>query len=190
MAPSTEQAKRPGGRTARNRAAIHRAVRELLVDRGLTEVTVAAVAERSGVHPTSIYRRWGTLSELLLDVILEATAEAVPTLDTGPLRGDLARYALDSLRSLDTPIGIAAAQILLQLPATEDGRRSRREYWRRRAAALQPIFDRAIERGEQAFDIEDTIEAVLAPLYFRCFVTGRDLEEQLVSSLVERALPA
>jgi AcrR family transcriptional regulator len=168
---------------------VHLAARELLAQRDLAEVTVAAVAERSGVHPTSIYRRWGTLNELLLDVVLETTAEAVPTLDTGSLRGDLARYLLDSMRSLDTSIGVAAARILLFLPATEEGRRSRREYWTRRAAALQPIFDRAVGRGERVPDTEDAVETLLAPLYFRRFVTGRDITEQLVSSLVDRALP-
>src|ERR1700758_2252983 len=62
---------RPGGRSARVQKAVHRAVRELQADGGKGELTVPAVAARAGVTPSTIYRRWGTLSRLLSDVALE-----------------------------------------------------------------------------------------------------------------------
>jgi AcrR family transcriptional regulator len=188
MPTSTEQNRRPGGRSARNRAAVHQAVEELLLEHGLADVTVAKVAERSGIHATSIYRRWGTLYELLVDVALEATARSVPAADTGSLRGDLARYALDSLHALETPIGTAVAGLLVGLPVTPEGQQDRQEYWHRRLATLEEIFERARARGEHTPSAEDAIEALLAPPYFRRFVTGRPIDEQFALSAVDRLL--
>src|ERR1700716_2212401 len=80
---------RPGGRSARVQKAVHRAVRELQADGGEGELTVPAVAARAGVTPSTIYRRWGTLSQLLSDVALEKLRPETAPVDTGSLKGDL-----------------------------------------------------------------------------------------------------
>src|ERR1700741_373879 len=48
-----------------------------------------AVAARAGVTPSTIYRRWGTLSQLLSDVALEKLRPETAPVDTGSLKGDL-----------------------------------------------------------------------------------------------------
>src|ERR1700731_5243443 len=80
---------RPGGRSAGVQKAGHRAVRELHADGGEGELTVPAVAARAGVTPSTIYRRWGTLSQLLSDVALEKLRPETAPVDTGSLKGDL-----------------------------------------------------------------------------------------------------
>ncbi len=59
---------RPGGRSARVRAAVHRAVGELLADEPAEALTIPAIAARAGVHATTVYRRWGSVAQLLADV--------------------------------------------------------------------------------------------------------------------------
>ncbi len=71
------------------------------------ELTVAAVAARSGVHATSVYRRWGTLEALLLDVAVDRLSAASPMPDTGTLRGDLLDYACHAAHDLAQPDGLA-----------------------------------------------------------------------------------
>ncbi|WP_158880210.1 TetR/AcrR family transcriptional regulator [Amycolatopsis anabasis] len=185
---TTDRPKRPGGRSARVRSAVLRAVEELLVDGGIAALSVAAVAERAGVNPSSVYRRWGTLDALLFDAVLAATARTVPTANTGSLRGDLERFVQSSIRATQTPLGAALAQVLLTRPLTPEGQRERQQYWARRHEALRPIFDRARERGERVPDPEDVIETVLAPVYFRRFVTGRPISRKLAATLVDRTL--
>ena len=58
---------RPGGRAARVRAQVHRAVVEL-VREGMADLTLPAVADRAGVSPSTLYRRWGSVPALLDDV--------------------------------------------------------------------------------------------------------------------------
>jgi len=62
--------RRPGGRSARVRRAVLDATLELVNAHGLDGVTVAEVAERAGVHETSIYRRWRTREELRLAIVV------------------------------------------------------------------------------------------------------------------------
>ncbi|MFI6448017.1 helix-turn-helix domain-containing protein [Kitasatospora sp. NPDC050543] len=38
------------------------------VERDAAQLTIPAVAERAGVNPTTIYRRWGTPQALLAEV--------------------------------------------------------------------------------------------------------------------------
>src|SRR5271168_5422754 len=89
--------RRTGGRSARVVAAVHDAVNELVGQGNPRQVTVAEIAERAGVNPTSIYRRWGTLEALVLDV---EAARLPPIPDTGNLRGDLLAYAATAAREV------------------------------------------------------------------------------------------
>jgi AcrR family transcriptional regulator len=58
-----------------------------LADNGVAGSTVAGVARRSGVHETTIYRRWITRENLLVDAMLNRSAQAIPPPDTGSTRG-------------------------------------------------------------------------------------------------------
>src|SRR4029450_6681196 len=55
---------RPGGRTARTRAAVFDAALEELADRGWDQVSVETIAARARVHKTTVYRRWGGKARL------------------------------------------------------------------------------------------------------------------------------
>ena len=80
---------RPGGRSARVQAAVHQAVRELQREQGRDGLTVPAAAARAGVTPSTIYRRWGDLSQLLADVAVEQLQPEQAPPDTGSFYGDL-----------------------------------------------------------------------------------------------------
>lgn len=56
-------------RIARSRAKLLSAATELLVDSGPRAVTVDAVAERSGVAKSTLYRHWPSRDALLVDVM-------------------------------------------------------------------------------------------------------------------------
>ena len=67
---NTKTSPRPGGRSARVQAAVHQAVQELDGEIDRAGLTVPLIAERAGVTPSTIYRRWGTLADVLSDVAL------------------------------------------------------------------------------------------------------------------------
>lgn len=181
---------RPGGRTARTREAAVRAVLEELVERGYRELSVEGVALRSGVHKTTLYRRWGSVDALLADAATVAMDEAVPIPDTGALLDDLVQLAMLIAENLRRPL----TQALVRLVAAEGDRRpwlreASAAFWRHRAALTEAVVDRAVERGELAggVDAAAMLEALIAPLYLRLLVTGRALDEATVRAAAAAA---
>src|SRR5438477_8432691 len=97
---------RPRGRSARIRQQVHEAVVDLLHGCAVDDLTVPLIAERSGVHQATIYRRWGSLPVILQDVVAAGPARTSPLPDTGTLRGDLDTYAVAVAGSLSGPLGV------------------------------------------------------------------------------------
>ncbi|MDA0647608.1 TetR/AcrR family transcriptional regulator, partial [Nonomuraea ferruginea] len=84
-----EPSKRPGGRSARVRDAVRQATLAELAGKGFRGLTVDNVAERSGVHKTTVYRRWGSVEGLISDALELARDEPWPVPDTGAVESDL-----------------------------------------------------------------------------------------------------
>lgn len=185
MAAGTEVRRRTGGRSARVVAAVHDAVNELVAQRNPREVTVAEIAERAGVNPTSIYRRWGTFEALILDVETARLQVNAPIPDTGTLRGDLLAFAANAAKDI-TPGGLAFLQAVLGV--REETEPQRLAPLRARGAQIQAMLDRARDRGETALDQTDIYDCILAPIYFRTlFGVGR-LTKARLAAFVDRAL--
>src|SRR5690242_201393 len=83
---------RPGGRTARVATAVRDATLAELTEHGYAGLTVENVAERSGVHKTTIYRRWGGVDGLIVNALDLAAQDSWAPPDTGTLEGDLTGF--------------------------------------------------------------------------------------------------
>jgi AcrR family transcriptional regulator len=137
------------------------------VEKGFEAFTIAEVADRAGVHETSIYRRWKTRGALAMDCCLHYAKATIPTPDTGSLRSDLATL-LDSVVAVySSPQGQALLRMLALLQDAHAF--ARHEFLQRRFDLARAIFDRAILRGEFPSDRDGMIvlEALLAPLFVR-----------------------
>ncbi|WP_229868212.1 TetR/AcrR family transcriptional regulator, partial [Streptomyces chryseus] len=60
---------RPGGRTAKVRAAVLEATQEALIEGGFHALNLDRVAARAGVGKTTVYRRWGSAAGLVADLL-------------------------------------------------------------------------------------------------------------------------
>jgi AcrR family transcriptional regulator len=170
------------------RSAVHDAVIELLGERPWEEITVPLVAERSGVHQATIYRRWGTMSALLNDVVIERLATAAPVPDTGSLREDLQRYATMVAASLEEElVPLILRATVLEIRPGEPRQAS--AGFRERERQLQAMLDRAEARGERAPTLAELLELVVAPLYFYALFTT-PVPAKDVARFVDRLLAA
>ncbi|MEU3497021.1 TetR/AcrR family transcriptional regulator [Kitasatospora cineracea] len=187
-----QQARRPGGRSARVGAQVHQAVTELIGERGYGNFTVGEVAARAGVADSSIYRRWGGLEKLLTDVALTRLDARSPMPDTGSLAGDLRTYAAQVAREITGPDGPAVLHLAVALSGSgEQGVRAGQELRAERTRQLQSVLDRARERGEDTADGLDAFEVldhVLAPMYVRVLFGMVPLAPEYVDGLVDRLL--
>ncbi|UQX04667.1 TetR/AcrR family transcriptional regulator [Streptomyces sp. RerS4] len=158
---------RPGGRSARVRAQVLEAVGELLVEGGYDGLTVDAVAERAGVHRTTVYRRWRDVGGLLADVLGAASDDTWSPPDTGSLEGDLTALNQEVYEALaGGGPNVTTALIAAGFRSAEAaGALSR--FWEGRYARCAVVTVRAAARGELPgpVDARALLVAATAPLY-------------------------
>jgi AcrR family transcriptional regulator len=166
-------------------AAVHAAVDALLIEAGACAFTVADVARRADVNPTSIYRRWGSLEAVILDVEAARLTDISPLPDTGTLRGDLLAYAAAAAADIVRPGRLAFLQALIGARDLSDEQRSAPLL--RRAAQFQAMLDRGRDRGEPALEYTAIVDCILAPIYLR-FLFGLRIDGPDLELFVDRTL--
>lgn len=112
-----QQVGRPRDSTIDDRALA--AARTLLVERGFEATTMAAIAERAGVHASALYRRWPSRIEVIEDAAFPAAAPVELT-PTGDLRRDLRRFIRVYIAVFGEPAARVAAAGLLAHHRTSD----------------------------------------------------------------------
>lgn len=188
MVPITPNT-RPGGRTARTRAAVLDAAAALLLEVPPGEVTVGQIAARAGVNETTIYRKWGTKETLLADVLMTLSRERLMAPDTGSLRGDLIAVIEAVASFLRTPAGYALAY-LGATAEDETSRGLRDTFWSDRFEHARMIFDRAAQRGEipDASLAALAYEALIGAMHFRILARRQTLDADIAERLVNLIL--
>ncbi|GAA1110623.1 TetR/AcrR family transcriptional regulator [Kribbella jejuensis] len=162
----TDRASRPGGRTARVRADVLAAVQAELAEHGYDGLTIDAVAERSGVHRTTIYRRWKTVPGLLVDLLESGADDSWEPTDTGTLEGDLIAVNREVHAALTARPSITQAVIAASF-RTPEAAEALTRFWKDRYARTALVVRRAVERGEIAADVDahQLLLTATAPIY-------------------------
>ncbi|RSO10379.1 TetR family transcriptional regulator [Streptomyces sp. WAC 06783] len=163
-----------------------------LGDGGYAALTVERIAQRSGVHAATIYRRWRTIERIVCELMVDISAE-VPLPDTGALADDLralarsiaAFYAEPRFRGLLEAVVSAAARE----PAAAD---VLREFFEERLRLAGRMVHRAVERGELAggADADEIMAALGAPFYYRLLIARRPIDLRLADRAAEAAWTA
>jgi AcrR family transcriptional regulator len=177
-------ASRPGGRSSRVLTAIYTSVGEL-VGEGADKISFPAIAERAGVNPTTLYRRWDDVDALLEEVAVAALTrdgESVP--DTGSLEHDLTQWADIIARDITRPertrylraMVSARVEVVSSCPVTETRRRQASE-----------MVSRARERGETTPTVPQILDHIIAPLYHHV-VFALHVDEEYARRLVRDVL--
>jgi AcrR family transcriptional regulator len=186
-------ARRGRPRSEKARLAILDAAADLLLARGLSDVSMDAVAEQAGVSKATIYRWWPTKEALALDALYnEWSAVRLPTPDTGSLRGDLLSLLRPWVRlATSRPYGRVIAALLTEAqtdPAFAAEYRARFVEPRRAQGAA--VLRRAIERGEITADtkIEVALDLIYGPIYHRLLHGHAPLNDRFVRDVVDAVL--
>jgi AcrR family transcriptional regulator len=153
--------------------AVAGAVISLLCESGLAGLSMDAVAARAGVSKASIYRRWDSKEELLVDVIANlAPGSAMP--ESGHLRDDL----VELLHRLEVFLSeIEAGQVFPRMAAevhagTDLGRRYAEKVIMPRRTMLARMLAGAMDRGElrKDLDIEVAVDMLTGPVILRMLI--------------------
>ncbi|GAA4965076.1 TetR/AcrR family transcriptional regulator [Streptomyces heliomycini] len=182
---SSKQRVRPGGRSARVQASVHTAVRELMEERGREALTVPLVAQRAGVTPSTIYRRWGNLQELLSDVAVERLRPDTEPEDHGDLRSDLTAWAEQFLDEMTSASG--RAYVRDALLGDPDGSNAG-QCSAYAAEQIDVILARATDREENTPGVETVMDRIVAPMMYRILFRPAGLDAAYARRLVAELL--
>lgn len=184
---------RPGGRTARVRAAVLRATGDMLAEHGFAELDLAEVARSAGVGRTTVYRRWGSATSLISDLLLSMAEESLPRTDHGSIVEDLRANACLVQRTLSDPRQGRLFRALIVAGACDDqAAAALHAFYRTRIQEWVPCVTDAVRRGElpEGVDAHQVIRAVSAPLYYAFLASGQSLTRDLAYQSAEAAIAA
>ncbi|MGP4048634.1 TetR/AcrR family transcriptional regulator [Streptomyces sp. 2A115] len=184
---------RPGGRTARVRAAVLRAAGDVLAEQGFAHLDLADVARRAEVGKTTVYRRWGTVTGLVADLLADMAEQSLPRTETGSVLGDLRANAGLVRRTLADPRQGALFRAVIAAAACDSRTASAlRHFYDVRIAEWAPCVEQGVARGElpPGTDSATVVRAVSAPLYYTLLTTGTAPDAAAADRAAEAAFAA
>ncbi|MEU1711981.1 TetR/AcrR family transcriptional regulator [Micrococcus luteus] len=172
---------RPGGRTARTREAVLTATRDLLVEQGASGMRVELIAARSGVHRSSIYRRWGGPAGIAADLAGQlSTTDQLPR--EGVVEGDLEVLA----GRLAAHLTGDGAELVRALLAWQDPevKGHLAAFWEARIDDVAAV----LRRHGSAADPRLITRLLAGPIHYQALIEGREPQEVTVRAAVTAAL--
>mgnify|MGYP006272804551 CR=1 FL=1 len=148
--------------------AILQATLELLAEVGYQGLSIEAIAARAGVGKTTIYRRYDSKEELLVEAIEHDRPELkIP--NTGSFWADIDIMHRQCAEIDFSPLGRQTLAMIISLASTNPKFADiyRQKYLLPRVKAASEIFDRAKARGELAADVDTNLifDLMLGLLY-------------------------
>jgi AcrR family transcriptional regulator len=183
-------------RSATSQKAILATAIEILLEQGLSSMSMDDLAKRAGVSKATIYRWWASKELLALDAL--ATEWALPTpsseLDTGSLRGDLLARLHPWLHQLNQKpyVRIIAGLVAQTQTDPEFARLYRERFVAPRRDETRILLLRAIDRGEIAADtnLEVTLDLLYGPIYHRLLHGHAPLNDRFAGQVIDAVIAA
>ncbi len=164
---------------------------EELADNGYPDLTMEAVAQRAGASKASLYRRWGTRAELVMDAVyrMAPMPEQIP--DAGELREDLLEVLRQTAATLEGPAGTALRGLLAESLADSSRIHDvRTRSQGRNRKLIAEVLRRAVARGEisEAAVLPVRLEVGAALIRNQFLFHDELLDETLFVSIVDDVL--
>ncbi|MGJ7491198.1 TetR/AcrR family transcriptional regulator [Variovorax sp. ZT4R33] len=180
---------RPGGRSARVQEAVQGATRELIDLHGRDALSVPMIAAQAGVTPSTIYRRWGDLADLLADVSMQRLQPDTEPADTGSLRGDLRAWAEQFHEEMSSEVGRGMLRDVLSTGQFGDGTGAC-QCSRFTASQIELMLQRARARGEAVPTAERVMDGFVAPLLYRLLFGPEPADAARAARWIEACIDA
>jgi AcrR family transcriptional regulator len=170
---------------------------DVLSEIGYDGMTIDMVATRAKAGKATLYRRWDSKADLVLDAVVcmkqrDIDLDALP--DTGTLRGDLvAMIKTPSIREGERKLKVMAGIASMIARSPELAAAAQSALVEPRATVNRIFFRRAIERGEIPADSDVERLCTISPamVAYRVLMLGKPVDREfLISTIDGIILPA
>lgn len=170
---------------------------DVLSETGYDGMTIDMVATRAKAGKATVYRRWSSKSDLVLDAVAcmksaDIDLDAIP--DTGTLRGDLiAMIRTPSIRAAERKLKVMAGIVSMIARSPELAAAAQEALVEPRASVNRILFQRAIDRGEIPADADIETLCMIGPamVAYRLLMLGKPVDREfLVANIDGVILPA
>ena len=178
-------------RSAEVDAAVLAATLELAGEVGVSRLSMDELAERAKVSKASIYRRWQSKEQLVLDALRSAVSP-IEDHDTGSLRGDLETYLHELARRFSTGRMSDVLPHLIEVACHDAALRSSLDdYIATRRVPLRQILERGRARGEldASAELDVLIDVILGPFAYRKLLSHAPIDAAFVDTMLAIVLP-
>ena len=169
-------------------AAILTAAIALIRDVGYDAVTMEGIASRAGVGKATLYRRWEG-KEMLVAEAIKRIASAMPSPDTGSLRGDVLAVMKGAAGMYRDPAtGALLSGLVAAIARSEPiAAAVRSGFVAARRAALRLVLERWRDRGalRPDADVELLMDMINGPLFYRFLLRGEPVSEQVCGDVLD-----
>jgi AcrR family transcriptional regulator len=140
---------------------------DVLSETGFDGMTIDMVASRAGAGKATVYRRWASKNELVLDAVAcmkKSDLDSLQIPDTGTLRGDLvAMIRPPSIHDAERKLKVMAGLASMLSTAPELADAANEAIVEPRARINRMLLTRAVERGEISADLDIQLIALISP---------------------------
>jgi len=162
---------------------------------GYDRLTMDAVATAAKASKATLYRRWSTKADLVVDAISRAKGCPMPEdVDTGSLRGDLISMACGNGGFKDElPMSVIAGLITALHRDADLQKAFRQRFLAPRLELVSRVYDRAVQRGEIAPDVDVELLSMTLPavIAHHAYILGVEPTDELILRVIDNViLPA
>jgi AcrR family transcriptional regulator len=179
-------------RSAEIDGAVIAATGKLLAERGYTATSIETIARRAGVGKATIYRRWRSKEELVVELLSHVATGIEPVPDLGDTRSELLRLVSEASEHLKrTPTGGIIQGLASELSRNPKlSRLVRERVISLRRAEVGKVLGRGIARGDLRADTDAEIahELLIGPAYYHLLLGGKQLDKQFAGRIVDAFL--
>ena len=170
---------------------------DVLAETGYEGMTIDMVATRAKAGKATLYRRWPSKSELVIDAVACMKSHLLDPAslpDTGTLRGDLvAMVKPPTIEDAERKLKVMTGLVSMVARNPELAEAVQTALVEPRAAVNRTLFQRAIDRGEIAPDTDVETLSMISPamVSYRTLMLQKATDRAFLLSIIDRViLPA
>jgi AcrR family transcriptional regulator len=169
-------------------SAIYAATLAELIDVGYAELTMKGIALRAGASKGSLYRRWPSRAELVVDAMQHAVPEVLEVPDTGCVRDDVLGFLRRVAAVLNGPAGVAVRGLLTETIGDPELRAVvRARFIEPATRCMLEALRRGVVRGEVRPTALTPLVASVGPAVLRehVLLSGTPIPDSLLIDIVD-----